>query len=288
MINFVFTCLAVLPCLNAWQSHGLKPRSFAAASSSDSVLRKPEKVFIFGLGYVGSAFATQLKTLGYEVSGTCTNVNKALQFREQGIQSHLFDEISLKRGQLEAIDDILSANYILNTIPPHGEGSLTRDLVLEAHADDLRRSALTEGGLKWMGYLSSTGVYGDCGGVWVKEDQSLRPENAKTIARAVCESKWRTLQERSGLPIHIFRLAGIYGPGRSALDTLIDSAKEILQTPPKDGQYSIPADDVTFISRIHVEDIVQILCTSMQHPSPGIVYNVADNLPCTRFEVSLS
>lgn len=239
---------------------------------------KEEKVFIFGLGYVGEALARQLKLLGYQVCGTCTNVNKALLFRNEGISTHLFDEISVKRGQLEAVQDLLDSQYVINTIPPFGEGSAARDLVLEAHADDLRRSALTEGGLKWIGYLSSTGVYGDCNGAWVRENHVLNPDSDKTIARAMCESRWRQLQERSGLPIHTFRLAGIYGPGRSALDTLMETIRERKPIP--------PADDVTFISRVHVEDIIQVLVTSMQHPNPGYIYNVADDLPSTRFDVS--
>lgn len=254
----------------------------AKSVDSDKVdtIQRPEKVFIFGLGYVGSMLADRLVQEGFQVAGTCTNVNKALKFREQGINTYLFDEISIKRGQIEAAEDLLASNYILSTVPPFGDGVNARDLVLEAHADDLRRSALTGGGLKWVGYLSSTGVYGECEGAWVREERKINPENDKTIARAKCELRWRQLEEKSGLPVHTFRLAGIYGPERSALDTLLDTLQDKGGFP--------PADDVTFISRIHVEDIIQVLLASMKNPTPGEIYNVADDLPSTRFDVSLN
>lgn len=248
-----------------------------SAAESDPV--KSEKVFIFGLGYVGSLLAYHLKSQGYIVSGTCTNVNKALEFRNNGINTFLFDEMSQKRHQLEALDEIVSSQYVLSTIPPLGTGSNARDIVLEAHANDLRQAALN--GLKWVGYLSSTGVYGDCEGAWVTESRPVNPENDKTLARAEVEKKWRQLYDRSGLPVNIFRLAGIYGDGRSAIDTLI-KAVTTQQTDPSAPTF---ADDSTFISRIHVEDIVTVLEASMKTSLSGQYYNVADDLPSTRFDV---
>jgi nucleoside-diphosphate-sugar epimerase len=233
-----------------------------------------KRAFIFGLGYVGIRLARYLKEKSWIVSGTCTNVNKALEYRTEGIQTYLFDEISVKRGQLEASDDIMSANYIVSTVPPLENSRVISDIVLDTHSEDLRRATLS-GTLRWIGYLSSTGVYGDCRGAWVTEKQPLSPDSSKTEARAEVEGRWRSLYARSGLPVHVFRLAGIYGPGRSSLDTLLKARDEVTGS---------PVDDSTFISRIHVDDIVQGLYASMMQPVPGSIYNVADDLPSTRFE----
>jgi nucleoside-diphosphate-sugar epimerase len=250
-------------------------RSIPYYATNQLDLSQDRNVFIFGLGYVGLRLARYLRDRGYIVSGTCTNVNTALEYRNEGIQTYLFDEISVKRGQLEAIEEILAANYIVSTIPPMDGGSRVTDLVLDAHGDDLRRAALSSN-LRWIGYLSSTGVYGDCRGAWVRENQPLNPDSPKTQARAEVDTRWRSLHSRSGLPVHIFRLAGIYGPQRSAIDSLLKAKEEI-------GSSSV--DDLTFISRIHVDDIVRVLYASMCKPEPGEVYNVADDLPSTRFDV---
>ena len=143
------------------------------------------------------------------------------------------------------------------------------------HATDLKRTALG-GKLKWVGYVSSTGVYGDRDGAWVSEDDELKPENEKTRNRADAELAWRTLGSRSGIPVHVFRVAGIYGPGRSAIDTVTKHNGDLA---------SCGGDDKQFVSRIHVADIVNTLKCSMLHPNPGCVYNVADDLPSTRYEV---
>eukprot|EP01040_Poterioochromonas_malhamensis_P002190 gene2190-2331_t len=251
------------------RQHFLALKSALRMSQSESEQRK---LFIFGLGYVGTSFARYMKNKGWSVCGTCTNVNKAIELRNEGIKTFLFDEVTLSRGQTDVSEDILSSDCVLSTIPPILPN---RDLVLEAHSDDLRQ-AVFKRNLKWIGYLSSTGVYGDCGGAWVKEDRPLKPENEKTRARADVENYWSQLHLRGGLPVHIFRLAGIYGPGRSALDTLLKFPDESLK---------IPADDTTFVSRIHVDDIMQVLGASMSNPSKGEVYNVADDLPSTRYDV---
>eukprot|EP01031_Cornospumella_fuschlensis_P043305 gene43305-52934_t len=186
-------------------------------NNADEIGLQEKNVFIFGLGYVGLRLARFLQSQGWTVSGTCTNVNKALECRKEGIQTYLFDEVSVKRGQLEGLQDLLASSCVVSTIPPLDGG---KDLVLEAHANDLRRAVLA-GNLKWISYLSSTGVYGDCKGAWVSEDEPVKPDSPKTKARADAESRWSSLYSRGGLPVHIFRLAGIYGPDRSAADSLI-------------------------------------------------------------------
>eukprot|EP01039_Chlorochromonas_danica_P000247 gene247-265_t len=254
------------------------PAAICSLANTADQTTGTKKAFIFGLGYVGLRLARFLKSQGWQVAGTCTNVNLALEHRNEGIQTYLFDEITVKRGQLEAMEDIMEASFILSTIPPIETMGRSTDLVLDAHGDDLRRAALSSN-LRWIGYLSSTGVYGDCHGAWVEESHPLNPDNAKTKARAEAEARWKGLHSRSGLPVHIFRLAGIYGPHRSALDSLLKSKEE-------EGMGSeVVVDDVTFVSRVHVDDIVRILYASMNHATPGEVYNVADDLPSTRFDV---
>lgn len=244
------------------------------AASTEAV--EDKSCFIFGLGYVGAALADALVQDGWTVSGTSTNVPKIQSLRGKGIKAYLFDDEAGKMVQPEALDDLISSSYILSTIAPTTLGQHNdKDAVLFEHATDLKRAALG-GKLRWVGYISSTGVYGDRDGAWVSENDDIRPENEKTRNRADAEQAWRTLGSRSGIPMHIFRVAGIYGPGRSAIDTVTKYNGDL---------EACGGDDKQFISRIHVADIVNTLKCSMLHPNPGSIYNVADDLPSTRYEV---
>jgi nucleoside-diphosphate-sugar epimerase len=121
--------------------------------------------------------------------------------------------------------------------------------------------------IAWAGYLSTTGVYGDHGGGWVDEDTPLTASTRRGEMRVEAEAAWRALAERSGLPLHIFRLAGIYGPGRGPFEKVRDgTARRII----KPGQV---------FSRTHVEDIAQVLHASILRPNPGAAYNVCDDDP---------
>jgi len=156
--------------------------------------------------------------------------------------------------------DIAAAEAILVSVPPDAEG---RDPVLSRFAEDLRRASK----LRWLGYLSTVGVYGDHGGAWIDEATEPAPVSRRSKARLAAERAWLALAREHGVPVHIFRLAGIYGPGRSAFDKLAaGTARRIV----KPGQ---------IFNRIHVEDIARILLASMERPRPGAVYNVADDEP---------
>jgi nucleoside-diphosphate-sugar epimerase len=121
--------------------------------------------------------------------------------------------------------------------------------------------------LAWIGYLSTVGVYGNAAGAIVDETAELHPNNERTRARVVAESGWLALGETTGRPVQVFRLAGIYGPGRSALDKLrAGTARRIV----KPGQV---------FNRIHVEDIASVLEASIARPRAGAIYNVADDEP---------
>ncbi len=155
--------------------------------------------------------------------------------------------------------------HILISVPPDVVG----DPVLDRHGTDF--AALP--GLRWVCYLSTTGVYGTRDGGWVDETAELRPTGERGARRVAAETAWLDLHRRSGLPVHIFRLAGIYGPGRSAFDALrAGTAKRI------DAGAQV-------FSRIHVDDIATVLLTSIAQPRPGTIYNVCDDEPAAQADV---
>ena len=152
--------------------------------------------------------------------------------------------------------------HVLVSIPPDEHG----DPVLDLHGGDI--AALP--GLSWLGYLSTTGVYGTRGGDWVDETSELLPTGERGRRRVAAENAWLGLQKSAGVPVHVFRLAGIYGPGRSAFDALRAGAAK-----------RIDAGAQVF-SRIHVDDIATVLLASIAQPRPGAIYNVCDDEPAAQ------
>lgn len=148
---------------------------------------KPKKAFIFGLGYVGGRLADKLLSDGWTVSGTCTNVRRIEEYKKKGMKAYLFDDFSGPMFESDAVDNLRDSSHILSTIPPNVETQ--EDPVLRHHVNDIKQAILS-GKAKWIGYLSSTGVYGDCGGGWVNEETPIRPDNVKTIARSKADSTW--------------------------------------------------------------------------------------------------
>ncbi len=216
------------------------------------------RLFVFGLGYSARALARALKAAGFRIAGTTRSPDKRAELAAQGIEAELFDR---ERPLADPEAALAGTTHLLSSIPPDEAG----DPVLDLHLADLERCRT----LAWAGYLSTTGVYGDQNGAWVDEATPVAPTMARTRRRVAAEGHWLA----SGLPVQIFRLAGIYGPGRSALDALrAGTARRIV----KPGQ--------TF-GRIHVEDIVQVLCASIARPNPGAVYNLADDEPAAPEDV---
>jgi nucleoside-diphosphate-sugar epimerase len=210
---------------------------------------------VFGLGYSALALAMRLKAKGWSIAGTCRGEDKRAELTAQGITAFLFDR---SRPLENARTAFAGTTHLLNSVPPDTYG----DTVIDAHAQDI--AALPT--LRWAGYLSTTGVYGDRGGDWIDENAGLHPTGPRGRARVDAERAWLDLL-RVGVPVHLFRLAGIYGPGRSALDTVRNgTAKRIV----KPGQV---------FSRIHVEDIASVIEASMARPNPGAAYNVCDDDP---------
>lgn len=216
------------------------------------------RLFCFGLGYTAQTLARALKEEGWQVAGTTRSADRQAKLLEEGIQSHLFER---GRPLTDAASALEGVTHVVTSIAPDEAG----DPVLRHHLPDL----VDLESLVWAGYLSTTGVYGNRDGDWVAESDAVDPSLPRTKRRVAAEGGWLA----SGLPVHIFRLAGIYGPGRSAIDAVrAGTARRIV----KPGQ---------MFGRIHVDDIVQVLRASIARPNPGAIYNVADDEPAPPQEV---
>jgi nucleoside-diphosphate-sugar epimerase len=211
-------------------------------------------LFCFGLGYTALAVARRLAAAGWTVTGTSRDADKIAALRAAGYRAVIFD-----RDRPVPADRLTEATHLLVSVPPDAEG----DPVLAAHGKDI--AALP--GLCWVGYLSTTGVYGDRGGGWVDETSALAPTGERGRRRVAAEQGWLDLWDSHGVPVHIFRLAAIYGPGRNTFDALRAGIAKRIDKP---GQV---------FSRIHVEDLAGIVMASIRQPRPGAVYNVCDDDP---------
>lgn len=210
-----------------------------------------------GHGYSAQALAARLLPQGWQVIGTTRSAEKAERLRAQGVEPLIWPGADLAPA-------VARASHVLAGIAPDAAG----DPVLAAHPG-LFATARPQ----WLGYLSTTGVYGDHAGGWVDEDTPLTPGTQRGRQRVTAEAQWQALAQQNGLPLHIFRLAGIYGPGRGPFRKVLGgTAQRIL----KDGQY---------FSRIHVDDIALVLERSITRPDPGAIYNVCDDDPCPPADV---
>ena len=207
-------------------------------------------LFSFGHGYSATALARRLLPQGWRVIGTTRDPGRAEALRREGVEPLVW-------GRDEFAPALQEATHLLSSVAPTQDG----DPVLGAFSDTIAGIAPR---LAWAGYLSTTGVYGDHGGGWVDETTPLAPATTRGQRRVAAEAAWRAIP---GLPLHIFRLAGIYGPGRGPFEKLREcTARRIV----KPGQV---------FSRIHVEDIANVLAASIARPDPGAVYNVCDDDP---------
>jgi nucleoside-diphosphate-sugar epimerase len=217
-----------------------------------------------GLGFSARALARRWRTRGEDVVGTMQNIAPARE--ADGIACVAFGAATDLRAVEHALE---KTTHVLVSIPPDEASAAAGDVVLARLA-----SAIADAHhIVWLGYLSTTGVYGDRGGDWVDETSERRPGNPRSARRAAVEDAWLALWRDRGVPVHVFRLSGIYGPGRSAIDQLrAGTAKRI----DKPGQ---------IFSRIHVEDIANVLEASIARRRPGAIYNLADDMPAPAHEV---
>ncbi len=213
------------------------------------------KLFIFGLGFSAQALLRVLPS-DWRIAATCREEGRCAGLAARGIEALVFDG---NRPLADPGCAFAGITHLLSSVP----AAATGDPVLAFHAGDIARLK----DLSWIGYLSTTGVYGDRAGGWVDEASELRPSGERGRWRVAAEAGWLSLWRDHGLPVHIFRLAGIYGPGRSAFDSLRSGRAQRIDKP---GQV---------FSRIHVDDIAAVLRASMRRPSPGAIYNVCDDDP---------
>tara|TARA_R110002110_G_scaffold196948_2_gene406940 strand:- start:446 stop:1306 length:861 start_codon:yes stop_codon:yes gene_type:complete len=204
----------------------------------------------FGHGYTARALSKILLPQDWRIIGTTRNEDKATRMMQEGIEPRIWPGADMTPA-------LNAATHILISAGPNDAG----DPTLATLVSEIRARATQ---LTWVGYLSTTGVYGDHNGDWVDETTPLTPTTTRGIARVKAEADWQSIPN---LPLHIFRLAGIYGPDRGPFAKVRSgTARRII----KDGQV---------FSRTHVADIARVLAASIKQPNPGAIYNVCDDDP---------
>lgn len=211
------------------------------------------RLFCFGYGFSARALAALLPDA--EIVATARSAEAAGELKSLGVEAVLFDGTApLPVGALDGI------SHVLASVPPDDEG----DPVVRHCGGQLRAA----GSIRWVGYLSTTGVYGDHQGGWVDETTPLTPAGRRGERRVTAERQWQELfADRPEVSVQLFRLAGIYGPGRSQFRAVREGTARRLVKP---GQV---------FSRIHVDDIAQILKASIERPRDGAAYNLCDDEP---------
>ena len=222
-----------------------------------------KKLFCLGLGYSAQWLGRQVLEQGWEVSGTLNNKDNIPNATELGFRAYKWNNNT--RLSSKALNDLKEATHIIVSIPPNENG----ETVVRNFWSELASSNL----LEWVGYLSSTGVYGNHNGGWVDESSPLKPRLQKTKNRIFAERAWLSLFTKYGIPVHVFRLSGIYGPERNVLKALIE------------GRAQRVRKENHVFSRIHVDDITNTLMASIKKPHPGSIYNVGDDEPAAHEDV---
>ena len=212
------------------------------------------RLFCFGFGYSAEALAHILSGRILALSGTRTSLSGSEPLLKPRLAAFQGDTAS---ERLRAL--LPGTTHMLVSIPPDLEG----DAVLRLLREEI--AALPD--LGWIGYLSTVGVYGDWQGQWVDETSPTRPKSERSLRRVQAERAWLDLGRETGKRVQVFRLSGIYGPGRSVIDNLkAGTARRIV----KPGQV---------FNRIHVDDIAQVLAAAIDSPSTHSIYNVSDDEP---------
>ena len=206
-----------------------------------------------GHGYSAQALGARLIPQGWQITGTSRDPENLDAITAQGATALLWPGDDISKA-------LTSATHLLISVAPNADG----DPVLNALRAEITAIAPQ---LKWVGYLSTIGVYGNHDGAWVDEDTALTPATKRGQLRMIAEAAWQAFAADTGLPLHIFRLAGIYGPGRGPFAKVRNgTARRII----KENQ---------LFSRIHVQDIATTLMASIKQPNSGGIYNVCDDNP---------
>jgi nucleoside-diphosphate-sugar epimerase len=213
-------------------------------------------ILILGLGYSAGFFARAALARGWEVTGTVRSAEKAAELSREGIRTLVFGGFAVSSALVKAVAE---ADAVLVSVQPAEDG--------DPALGPLRAALMAAPNLRWIGYLSTIGVYGDQSGAWIDEATPPAPTNARTRQRVEIEEAWLELGRDSGKPVQIFRLSGIYGPGRNAITKLRNGTANRLIKP---GQV---------FNRIHVDDIAGVLMASLAQPRQDAIYNVTDDEP---------
>jgi len=213
-------------------------------------------ILILGLGYSAGFFARAALARGWEVTGTVRSAEKAAELSREGIRTLVFGGFAVSSALAKAVAE---ADAVLVSVQPAEDG--------DPALGPLHAALMAAPNLRWIGYLSTIGVYGDQGGAWIDEAIPPAPTNARTRQRVDIEEAWLQLGRDSSKPVQIFRLSGIYGPGRNAITKLRAGTANRLIKP---GQV---------FNRIHVDDIAGVLMASLAKPRQGAIYNVTDDEP---------
>lgn len=212
------------------------------------------KLLIFGFGFTGQAMARRLRRQDWTIAATSRDPERRAEMRAEGVAA--LDPAD----RMALTSELKAARAILVTAPPGQGGCPGLNALVPALAD---ARAFPD----WIGYLSTTGVYGDREGRWAFETSPLAARSPEAARRVSAERDWLEVGRGMGLTVQIFRLPGIYGPGRSALDRMREGSGRNIVKP---GQV---------FSRIHVDDIAGGLLASLARPRPGGVYNLTDDEP---------
>jgi NAD dependent epimerase/dehydratase family enzyme len=226
---------------------------------------KNVNIFCFGFGQVAKNFIKKLSIEKYNINLTTTSRNESSKKNFAGINynSYLFNS---KRFDKNLLEELKKADHVLISIPPEKK----EDIVVKNFSKFFEIPKI-----KWITYLSATSVYGDHKGEWVNENSKTNPTSNNGIARLKAENAWVSLEKNDKLPIQIFRLSGIYSDEKNILSRL--KLKKVKLINKKDH----------YFSRIHVEDIANILFKSMSKFKSGEIYNISDDKPSSSAEVTL-
>ncbi|MEE4011239.1 SDR family oxidoreductase [Roseibium sp. FZY0029] len=212
------------------------------------------RLFIFGTGFSSKAFVEEVRDQFDWIGGTTRSTEKADALRNLGVEPFIFDGETQGEGIADAL---ISATHVLVSIAPNDAG----DPVLNQYASEIAAAKP-----QWIGYLSTVGVYGNHDGAWVDEETPLNPVSKRSVQRVEAEQAWLAFAQENDVPVQIFRLSGIYGPGRNAFENFKKGTARRLVKP---GQV---------FNRIHVADIAGALQAAFAKPSTR-VFNVTDDEP---------
>ena len=226
---------------------------------------KDINIFCFGFGQVAKNFIKKLSVEQYNINLSATSRSESSKKTFNGINynSYLFNSEKFDQNLVVKLKE---ADHILVSIPPENQ----EDLVVKNFSKFLESSKL-----KWITYLSATSIYGDHKGEWVNENSKTNPISNNGIARLKAENAWFSLEKNKKIPIQIFRLSGIYSNEKNILIRL------------KSGGVKLINKKNHYFSRIHVDDISNILFKSLSKFKSGEIYNLSDDKPSTSEEVTL-